>query len=217
MAKPPPCPHADQLPPSHYVCADCKRERKRIHDRAAYAADPEPAKRRATRYYEEHREEKQAYNRAYHQLHREQANAERRARYWADHEHWLEYKRRERERIQADPRRRAALAEYHRMYERLRREREGRPREPVPEEAYPAASPKWTLPADPLRAVVTGWLTEHGCSKAELAMAAGVSERLVGRLLREGGNGVTVAAADRLLVTMGLHLDLIYGETETCR
>jgi hypothetical protein len=110
----------------------------------------------------------------------------------------------------ADPAKRQALLESQRMAQRLLRERRGEELRPIPEERYPGANPKWRLEdPEPLRQLVREWLAA-GTAETDLAGAAGVSARLIYRLLHEG-SGITVASADRLLMAMGLHLDLLEG------
>jgi hypothetical protein len=154
-------------------------------------------------------ERKRAANRRWIRLHRAESAAAQR-RYAARHpERAAAATRRWYAEVKRDPERYAALLETHRMGERLRAERNGHPLPPVPEDQYPAASPHWRLEdPEPLRELVRDWT--RGSDQAELARTAGVSDRLIYRLLHED-SGITVAAADRLLMAMGLHLDLLEG------
>lgn len=204
-----PCPHADSLPGRRTVCDTCQRERKNERDRQRYAKDSESKRKRAAAYYAEHRDQVLARQRAWDQSHREEKSAKNRESYYRDHEATLERKRAEREAIRRDPQRWAAKLEYYRMWRRLRAELAGRPMAPVPEHRYPAANNQWTMEAGQLRALVSGWL-DSGETLAELAHCAEVSERLLYRLLHEDAR-VSVAAADRIVMALGLHLDLLDG------
>lgn len=119
---------------------------------------------------------------------------------------------RERER-RRDP----VLGELHREYQRIwaegRRRAAGVPERrwvngrQLPNEAHQG----WTLNTEPVAAVVRQWLrTEVGRSLSDLALAAGVPERRIYDVLH--GERISVPVADRLVVAMGLHLDLLYEE-----
>ena len=153
-------------------------------------------------------ERRRASSRAWNLAHRKQM-AEAQRRYAETHREELRASTRRWYRaMRQDPERLEHFRETQRMGRRLKLERDGRPMQPVPEERYPAASSKWTADAEPVRQLVRDWISSGGTS-AELAKSAGVSERLLYRLLHEDGN-VSVAAADRIVVALGLHLDLLY-------
>lgn len=169
--------------PLRRACDACKAatlERRRAHNRAWNRNHPDVGRAAQRRYAARHPDRVRALSRAWYHA------------------------------VRADP---VALVRYRedqRMRARLLAERLGRPLPPVPESDYPEASTQWTLPAGPLRTLVRDWLRDDDLDQSTLARAAGVSERLLYRLLHEEGEGVSVAAADRLLVTMGSHLDLVY-------
>jgi hypothetical protein len=95
--------------------------------------------------------------------------------------------------------------EYERIYHEAKRREAGiEARVWVHGRPYPDASTKWVTDAEPIRELVRDW---PGTISA-LAKRAGVSDRLLVRLRNEGGN-VTVAAADRIALAAGLHLDLL--------
>jgi len=202
-----PCPHADDLPGRRVVCDDCQRGRKNAASRAWYLEHREQALERAAARYQEHRERRLAQISAYYYEHREELLQAGRERYYRDHQATLERKRRDREAIKADPERAAYYREYRRMWQRMKAERDGNPLPPVPEHRYPAPSTKWTVDGEPIRALVRRWEAMGG-SRRELAAVADVSERLLYRLMHGDGE-VTVAAADRIAVACGLHIDLI--------
>lgn len=112
--------------------------------------------------------------------------------------------------VAADPARLERLRETKRLGARLRAERNGRPLPPVAPERYANPSYKWKVPAGPLREQLREQVSlgEH----AALAADAGVSERLLYRLLHENLEHISVVAADRIAIALGLHLDLLYDE-----
>jgi hypothetical protein len=221
---------------------DAERARRKVidaqrapRDRAAYAraryaatkADPEAwaalqAYRR--RYRAEHRETFLRHQREWKQ--RLRADTERyetylaaereRKRIWAaaNPERKLAQQRASYRRLRADPERWARTLETHRLGYRLRAEQAGTPVVPVSEETYERrngathAGPR--LDPAPLRQLIHE-AEDAGWTQRELADASGVSERLLYRVLHEDSR-VTAWAADRVLVTLGLHLDLIYEE-----
>lgn len=205
-----PCPHADQLPPGFTVCKACHRERdaerkrqQRQPRRCACGAVLDKFKRTCPDCQAQRERE---YRREWLERpgNRERANASRRRWYRRHPEvqrRWVLERRK-------DPEKLAQMRETARMSARLYRERNGHPSAPVPEQAYPPASTQWTTDAEPVRRLVQGVL-DSGWTSRELALASGVSEKLIYRLVHEGANGVTVAAADRIVVTLGLHLDLL--------
>lgn len=172
-------------------------------------------------YHAEHREEARAYHRAYRE--RRDADPERRAAYLErerermrrkrleDPEHQRELDHAYYRKLRADAQLWAQVLERQRMHYRLRAMRAGNPVPPVPEHRYPDASSQWTTDAELLRGAVGRWLAEEadrGESIELLAERAGVSPRLINRLLHEDGK-VSVAAADRLAWAMNLHLELV--------
>lgn len=223
-ASPTRCPHADTLPGRRTVCDTCRRAR----NRARYEANAERVKAKSRAWYAANRERALESQRRYAAAHRAEACERARRWYEANREQRLEslkdYRQREetRERqrayqrehywrVKADAKAYARYLEERRLQRRLLAERKGCPLPPVPEERYPAASTKWTAAAAPMRELVREWIGSGGTG-AELAAASGVSERLLHRLLHEDSN-VSVAAADRIALALGLHLDLIYEET----
>jgi hypothetical protein len=188
------------------------------------STDPEKRERHLAylrTYHAEHREEARGYHRAYRE--RRDADAAWRAGYLErerermrrkrleDPEHQRELERAYYQRVRSDPRRWAEVLERQRMYYRLRAMRAGEPIAPVPEHRYPEASTQWTMDAELLRRTVRRWMADEGPwgeSEALLAERAGVSPRLLYRLLHEDGK-VSIDAADRIAWAMGLHLELV--------
>ena len=113
-------------------------------------------------------------------------------------------------RASADPERLELRREYQRIWAEARRRAQGVPeRQWIHGRPMEGINPRWTLD-DPsaLRAQVRAWLIETHGTEEQLAELAGVSERLIGRLLNEDAK-VTVWAADRLAMALGLHLELV--------
>jgi hypothetical protein len=99
--------------------------------------------------------------------------------------------------------------EYQRIWGEAQRRARGIPeRQWVHGRQVEAVNARWTMDASTLRAQVRVWLIEHHASEEQLADSAGVSDRLIRRLLHEDAR-VSVWAADRLALTMGLHLELV--------
>ena len=219
--KPVPCPHADELPPRRVVCDACRVKRRRESNEVWREQNREYLRqyRREFRERPGERERELERNRLYAQRHPERVKAQVHrwyeqnreqhaanvARWKAEHPELMrQYRKNWYERTKADPVAWARYLESNRMKQRLARERAGDPMPPVPVERYPQASSQWVMDAEPLRALVRA----SAGSLNELAAAAGVSAKLLYRLLHEDGK-VTVAAADRLVVALGLHIDLI--------
>jgi hypothetical protein len=116
--------------------------------------------------------------------------------------------RRSYQRLRSDPQRWARFLETHRLEYRLKREQAGHSTRPVPIGKYHPANPQWRVAdPEPVRQLVRDWI-ESGGSLLELSRLSGVSERGLGRLVREQA-GLSVASADRIVVALGLHLDLL--------
>jgi AraC-like DNA-binding protein len=109
----------------------------------------------------------------------------------------------------ADPAQLARELETARMASRLWREKNGKVVRPVAAEDYAQANRHWRTPAAPVLALIDAFLAETGLPEKELAALAGVSPRLLYRLHYEHQEMLTVATADRLLLALGSHLDLV--------
>lgn len=178
-----------EVPARHKVCAACKRARKRESSRRWNAAHPEKVAKARREWVERHPDRYQHAQRAWY------------------------------ERLKADPVAYADYLELRRMDHRLRAERDGRPLPPVPEHRYPAVATRWSLDPEPLRQLVLEYLAQDEGDNGDrvrpytaetLGRAAGVSARLIYRLLHEPDKRISVVAADRLAVALGTHLDLLY-------
>jgi hypothetical protein len=122
--------------------------------------------------------------------------------------------RRQQRAARRDPQRGELRREYQRIWAEGKRRRLGIPaRHWQRGRLYKAPSAKWTVPAEPIRRLVTEQLRYEDART--LARRAGVTPRLLHRLLHEAPAGLSVAAADRLAVALGLHLDLIYSQEVT--
>lgn len=157
------------------------------------------------------RERKRKANLLWNMQHREAANAAQRRYYHRHPERARAATQRWYAHVRQDPEAWARLLESHRMGARLRAERNGHALPPVPEHRYPGPSKRGALDPAPVRKLVREWMAAGGLL-TELADVARVSERLLGRLLGEEQPGISLMAADRIVVALGLHLDLIYEE-----
>jgi hypothetical protein len=213
-----PCPHAATLPGHRTVCDDCARQRGR--QRSQVKRDTAPP--RLCRFCEVNLVAK--YCRTCDDCQRELrrdtrgrwlAVPDNRAKQNASRATWAarnpDYRRRWLAERWRDPAKRAADLEVQRMSSRLWREKHGLTGRPVPESRYPGASPHWRLEphqVEELRHLVRLHLRAGG-GLQELGRASRVSARLLYRLLHEQESRITVAAADRVAMALGLHLDLV--------
>jgi hypothetical protein len=114
-----------------------------------------------------------------------------------------------RERLAQDPAQLELRREYQRIWGEAHRRAQGIPeRQWVHGRKVEPVNARWTMDASTLRGQVRAWLIENDASEEHLAESAGVSDRLIRRLLHENAQ-VSVWAADRLAMTMGLHLELV--------
>lgn len=229
---------APVTPPRTRYCSDgcaraAARRRHRLadaarpkRDRAAYAreryqivkADPELHARRLEaqrRYAATHRERARESQRQWKERLRADAErfeayleAERQRKRTVDPERKRAQQRASYWRLRANPKRWAHFLETHRLAYRLRCEQAGRPVAPVPAEKYPQASRHWRMPVAPIIAAIDARLVNGELSGHNLAEACGVPQRTI-RRLRNEQQMVSVSVADRILIGLGLHLDLL--------
>jgi hypothetical protein len=210
-----PCAHAEGLPGKRIVCDACKRARHSARDR-----ERDRQRRRVCPYCQtavltKHRRVCDACKLQHRREQRQQwlarpGNAEKMRVYrrawtarhpgqsWA----WAQARRQ-------DPAQLARELETARMASRLWREKNGKVVRPVAAEDYAQANRHWRTPAAPVLALIDAFLAETGLPEKELAALAGVSPRLLYRLHYEHQEMLTVATADRLLLALGSHLDLV--------
>jgi hypothetical protein len=191
----------------HRYCRACQARRQQPQPRHCKDCGAEVGPRRYT--CDACQRELHRYNsRAWANTHRDKVREASR-RYARTHPEVVEAAwRRRYAALKADPKAWADYLESARFQYRLKAERDGRPVAPVPEERYPQASPHWRVEdPEPLRELVREWMRDS--DQADLARTAGVSDRLIYRLLHESDSRITVAAADRIVTALGLHLDLL--------
>jgi hypothetical protein len=109
---------------------------------------------------------------------------------------------------------RAKATETWRLYDRMRRDREGRPRKPIDPEVYAERYGRGygrieLVPAAPLTPLVRRALTRE--SEIELAGRAGISDKRIREIVGGQGN-IALVTADKLCVALGYTLSLVYPE-----
>jgi DNA-binding Xre family transcriptional regulator len=114
----------------------------------------------------------------------------------------------------SDRARRAKAAEAHRLADRMRRERQGRPRPPVDAALYAVRYGKGygrvaVVPAAPLLPFVVYALAHE--TEAELAERTGISPKRIQDMLN-GAPNIALVTADKLCVALGYTLSLVYPE-----
>lgn len=202
--------------------AQAQRRAKRQHD---YVHDPERYEAHLQYMREwrrKHPDAQKGYSKRYRDnrspeqiAERKRYDRERMARRRAENPEAIrEAERGYRDRLNADPRRKAARNEAARLNYRLRREREGKPPRPLSVKTYNERygydyGRRAKLPAEPLRNLLIR--TMRQMSRAEIERRTGVPERRYFALL-DGQRTVTVSTADRLCVGLNVPLTMIYPE-----
>lgn len=181
------------------------RERLNANSRAYHAANREANKERFKKWYEENREEHKANVAGWKELNREKQ---------------LEYCRKHRRLLRADPERWAEYLENKRIDSKLRRERKGIETKVLSQEQWEKnhgynrnTKEAVRVATEPLLHHIQKWrMSDPDNTDNLLAEAAGVSERRIGAIIRREQDHINLSTADKLCTALGMPFELVYDD-----